>query len=297
MGRTIRSIDVRIDLLSPLSHGAFAEGHDTGNAQQFRREPIVSLPGAPQVPVISGNALRGILRRLLMRELIIEVAGITPEWMVETYQPDAKGRRMWDRLYAALVCGGTIEEAERRILPEELRELRGKLPPLSLLGSALYSSLMAGVVSIGFAWPVCHETIAGGLVDPIHHIKSGVLPAEYLITDVGQVRHIDRELANPENSGVSPMPVTIESLATGTVLESRIDFQPHATPLEISCLAHGLDCLTSIGGKSGSGFGRINVHYEGISCTEYGEWISQRAPGAPLHDELRQTLTTLAESF
>jgi hypothetical protein len=58
---------------APLAHGSF--GESAGNATLIRRMAIVSLPGMPRVPVVSGNALRGTLRRLIMRELFATAVG------------------------------------------------------------------------------------------------------------------------------------------------------------------------------------------------------------------------------
>ena len=146
----MNSIELNIRLKSPLSHGAFSDGGSTGNAMQFRREPLVGVSGNPRVPVISGNAIRGVMRRLIMRELF-EKAQVTRDNIGEL-MPEFKGSmRAWDRLYAALAQGGTIEEAEKQVKPDQIRELRHILPPLSLFGSALYSCLVSGMLNVGFA--------------------------------------------------------------------------------------------------------------------------------------------------
>ena len=56
-------------LLSPLHHGAFST--DTGNVGLVRRESVrLSTGEVVAVPCVSGGAIRGILRRLIMRELL-----------------------------------------------------------------------------------------------------------------------------------------------------------------------------------------------------------------------------------
>ena len=68
-------ITATIHLRAPLAHGSFSD-HGAGNATLLRREPVVSLPGAPRVPCVSGNALRGVLRREIMRGLF-DVASVS----------------------------------------------------------------------------------------------------------------------------------------------------------------------------------------------------------------------------
>jgi hypothetical protein len=271
--------------MAPLSHSAFGDS-SSGNAMMFRREPILSEDGSrPRVPVISGNAIRGAMRRIVMRELLAS-CGITPEFLEG--KVGSKSRRMFDRLYAALAQGGTIEEMETAVSPTELRALRKSLPPLSLFGSAMYSFLLPGMMSVGFAYPLCKETIAAGLI-PMSETEP--LNAEELISDTGLVRHIDRELAEPEQSGVTPMPYTTEVLAIGTVLQSRIKVEDQASEIETACLMHGLHELQFIGGKKGSGFGAVRVAVApSVEIEPYTAWLQNT-------DTNREALLALAEKI
>jgi hypothetical protein len=250
-------IEARFTLLSPLSHSAF--GADAGNAVPLRRMPLVGLPGAPTVPCVSGNALRGTLRRSLMRELL----------RVCEIGPDAEG---WDRIYAALANGGTIEAAEKRIDPERTRTLRGAVPALSVLGAALYSWLLAGHVRVGICWPVCRETIEARVVPA----ETDAPMAGELETEYTAVRLPEAEHQVVDVTGVGPMPVTIEVLAAGTRLVSRLDFAAHAPALERAAIAHGLAGLQYLGGKSGSGLGRVETVLSGEDAdpAPYRAWLA-----------------------
>ncbi|MGN0686825.1 MAG: hypothetical protein ACI4KA_01810, partial [Oscillospiraceae bacterium] len=59
-----------IKSLSPISHGAFKDSVDSGNISEFRRVPVYSSErnAVSEIPSISGNAIRGVLRRVLTRE-------------------------------------------------------------------------------------------------------------------------------------------------------------------------------------------------------------------------------------
>lgn len=230
--------------LAPLAHGSF--GQQAGNATLIRRAPIVNLPGIPRVPTVSGNALRGVMRRNIMRELL-SVAGLSRANV-------APGT--WDRLYAALANGGHLDGSETSVQPSAIRELRDGLPPLSLFGAALYSWMLPGHMSVGWLWPRCVETVQAGLAPAS---DGPLLPAEELVSEVSMCRHVDREDQDPAVSGVTPMPTTIEAMGVGTELHGTILLAPHASPVEVACLAHALRSVRTLGGKGGGGFGAVDL--------------------------------------
>lgn len=270
-------IRVSFRLLAPLCHGSFGTVN-TGNAVVIRREPIVSLPGMPRVPVVSGNSIRGQARRHVMRDLFAR-AGLGVG--------DLPGRQ-WDMLYGALANGGHLTGNEKSPAPEEIRDLRESLPPLSVFGAALYRWMLPGKMQVGFAWPVCLETITAGLVDDP---SSDLVPAGDIVTETGLVRHVERDLQSPETSGVTPMPVTVEALATGTVLECRIGLSASCTPVEIGAVACGLDCITHLGAKGGAGLGAVEVSHDG-DVEPYAAWLEETGG-----EELRRRLTELAAAI
>jgi len=195
----------------------------------------------------------------------------------------------WDRLYAALANGGHLEGAgETKISPNRIREIRHAIPPLSLFGAALYSWMLPGHMSIGFGWPHCVETREAGLISS----DEILLHAEDLIEEVSHVRHIDRDTQDPEVSGVTPMPSTMECLMTCTILEVSITLARHCTPIERAVLGHGLRRLETLGAKSGAGLGRVEILQDQsgeISDGEYLAWLCE--PG--YEDALRDFADSL----
>ena len=251
-------IRVQLYLLAPLSHGAFDVG-DIGNASAIRRMPVVSIAGRPEIPALSGNSLRGRLRRVVMPDLFDRVGLSRADLPAPA----------WDRLYAALANGGHLDGSEASVSPDAIRELRAALPPLSMLGSALYSWMLPGRCSVGFCWPVCVETVAARLVDAI---EGPLFCAEDLVAETSHCRHIDRTEHDPEVSGVTPMPTTIETLATGTRLEARIHVYSEATAIERAAIAYGLDRIHEIGGKVAGGLGWAEITHDG-DAGPYEEWL------------------------
>lgn len=270
----MREMTVSIRTLAPLCHGGFGLGQ--GNAVAIRREPIVCLPGMPRVPCLSGNSIRGQVRRLVMRDLFAR-AGLGVGSL--------KGKA-WDLLYGALANGGHLTGSEAAPSPGVMREIRESLPPLSVLGSSLYSYMLPGRARFGFAWPVCRETIAAGLTvgDSASAPQAGDI-----VTETGVVRHIDRDQQDPRETGVTPMPVTVEAISVGVELQCRVSLTACATDVEAGVIAFGLDEIVGLGGKCGSGFGMVGVRHDGSSAP-YVEWLDRT--GA---DALRQRLISLSE--
>lgn len=249
---------------APIAHGDF--GANSGNVSRFRRIPVLSPEGVPvYIPAISAGALRGVIRRILWRE-VFERCGLSRENVEQ-----------WDRLYAALANGGTIEAAEKRVTPDAIRQRRERFPALSLLGAALYTSHMAGRALVSNSWLDCRE----------HPDLPSETPMRDLLADESRVRHVDVEEQNPDVSGVGPMPTTVETVI------ARSRFVGHAfvaAELEASAWAHGLDRVRHLGGKSAAGFGEVEIEHDGDG-TLYRAWLDSHA------DELRGHLLTLAKEL
>lgn len=254
-------IDIAIHLEAPLSHNEI--GADMGNVTLFRRAARVVDGRVLRVPVISAGALRGVVRRLLWRETF-DRCGLSRETVPG-----------WDRLYAALANGGTIEAAETRISPDVIRQRRESLPVLSLLGAALYTSHMAGRLRLGTAWLDCSE------------LGTGALSMHDLVTETSTVRHHDAEEQDPDVSGVGPMPTTVETIITGATLRARADV---SAELEASALAHGLDLITHLGGKSGQGNGLVRIEHTGDG-SRYVAWLEAN------HAAVRASLLRLCDEL
>lgn len=189
-----------------------------------------------------------------------------------------------------------VELNVNTVKPDQIRALRESLPPLSVFGAALYTWMLAGHMSVGILWPRCRETMAAGLVtDPGK--KGCELSAEDLVEEISHCRHVDREFQSPDVSGVTPMPTTIEVIATGAVLESEIRFAPHATEVEKGCVCFGLEQLRAMGGKAGAGFGRVDLDViDGDNhASAYLEWL-ESCGGSEIRDRLVKLATSLGKT-
>lgn len=257
-------IKIAIRLKAPLSHGDPALSVDTGNFKALRKQAVAGLG---DVPILSGNAIRGVMRRLLMRHFLA-AAGMTPEAYA-----DAPGH--WDRIYAALANGGTLVGAEKSVQTGMLRRLRAAVPPLSLLGSALYTYMLPGMLSVFDAYPRCQEVAEAGLCEP-----SDASLAD-LYADCNHARHISPEI-DKAAADITPMPYSHEVLIPGVILDSAIKLDASATEIERDCAAWALARIDQLGGNCAKGMGLVEILPIGEigDPARYGAWVAEHAPAA-----------------
>ncbi len=238
---------ITIEAKSPISHGEFKEGTDIGNSVEFRRIPIIKDGKIYDVPVLSGNSTRGVVRRLLARE------------MVDKFNLKDELGAKFDKFYIAVANGGNLDKSmDTSINPQYIAKIRKTVPMLSLFGAALYKFMLTGIVNIGFAVPRCYE------------FGTAKVKLDDILHDVGMVRQFDKNIANFED--LKPMPYTLETVNTGTVFDLEVSFAPQTTEIEKSCLNHGFKLLTHVGGRKATGFGCIEVDgYGDDEC--YLEWL------------------------
>ena len=230
---------IEFTLTSPLSHGAFESGG--GNAMPLRRFPCIINGEPSSVPAVSGNALRGRLRRLVFRDMFarLNLDSSTPGFA---------------RAYAIAANGGWLDSSDTTIDPDKIKRVRQACPPLSVFGAAMGSWFLEGRMSVGICWPVTRETASAGLVDADSAISLADIESETWLS-----RLPDRERSKHAGEELKPMPHGAETLAPGVALQSEIVFQPEATDTEIDSVRYGLSMLDSLGGKTASGHGRAII--------------------------------------
>lgn len=228
---------IKIIAKSPIAHGSFTEGVDTGNISEFRKIPISHNGTIYEIPAISGNAIRGTIRRLLTREF----------FMINHLEEKLEAK-IHDKLYAIMANGGALgKDLSPTVDPAHIKEIRKQLPILSLLGSACYKYMISGMCSIGFAILDCKE------------LETGEFDSDNLLTEIGETRHVDKTIINAEETELKPMPYLTEAVIKGATFSGEINFAPQATEIEKSALYHGIKLMNHIGGKTARGYGQINI--------------------------------------
>lgn len=236
------SIPLHMTALAPISH---LSDERAGNSTFFRTQSVLLLSGdQATVPVISGNSLRGQLRRFAVRRMLadleIEKAALPPI------------------LYHFFFSGGSLGKGETKTaLPiERINALRAELPLIGLWGGTWAGTIMPGALRFRWIYPVCAET--AHLTSESSEVASATLLTSQFFT-----RRDDGEasLEAGEESDAQQMIFECEVLVAGTQLRGGIEID-RGTEVECAFLSAVLgDWLTNpmLGGQMGKGMGFVAV--------------------------------------
>jgi len=138
-----------VEALSSISH----IGETYGINAKLRREKIIQSDGTiEEVPIISGNSLRGILRdRGMLHMLRVLGYGVNEE------SGEVLGLNL--AAFYFLFSGGALTKiAGRGLDVDEARRWRALIPLVALFGGAMGNQIMPGKAKIGKLIPLCQET-------------------------------------------------------------------------------------------------------------------------------------------
>lgn len=255
------TIKGNITALSPIHHGG---SEDYGTTKLIHIQPMVchnSLSGEVEIdniPVIHGNAIRGMLRRLIMEDFLTQI----------DYTLDSK------KVYHFLFTGGLLEALDPKdkgaINLQKKRAIRENIPPISLLGSALGNQMLQGKLKVGMANIVCDETK--------HYIEENDTFSAYSLkaTDFGtRLDDLEEGRQITENKDVTgkdkegeeqknQMKYEFETLVRGTKFTHEFSLED-ALPHEKACFKRMLTLWNErpyLGGKSGTGYGKVRFEYD-----------------------------------
>lgn len=138
---TIKIIEGMVTALSSISH--IGETHSI--TSMLRREKIVYNEQIEEIPIYSGNALRGILRDVFMADMLKRI-GFGPN----------KGIPL--DIFFFLFSGGSLTKSSDAINIEKARKLRKTIPLVSLFGGSAGDIILPGKMDIGKLYPICEET-------------------------------------------------------------------------------------------------------------------------------------------
>jgi CRISPR/Cas system CSM-associated protein Csm3 (group 7 of RAMP superfamily) len=273
----------RLTALSPIYHGG---NEKTGNVVLLNRLRFI-VGGRPvDVPVISGNQIRGRLRRLLARDFL-RLAG---------YRLDLSQKRH-QKLYHTLFAGGVlteVEEGESGVVDLDLKARLVKyVVPIRLFGASYRNQMVEGRVLVGFALPICRE------LRDFTGIDSDVSFYQ-LIARAFQTRRDELRVGREEDDEETvQMIVEYEVFAPGAQFfhELVLETEEESYALDVSALYRAVKLWQEepyIGGKSSAGFGKVKIEYQwpgGVSDSEYLRYVEK------YRDEIRKALDELAETL
>lgn len=272
----LKTVSMRAEGTATVVSSIIHSGESYGTHAVLRREKIVQPDGTVlELPVISGNAWRGILR-------------------------DVSADMLWRQLGApkldlavfhALFSGGALAKAGAGhvMLARDLQRLRDLVPHIGLFGCAGGGRIIEGKLQVGKMMPVCAET-SHILPEPLRaeglpSIWSQLQIEEYTRTDDARKADSARYLnpakageitAGPEDGAliaVAPPAETepvkdgpaqqmrygVETIAAGTRLHVWIGLR-NVTELEFAWFAKVLAAWSEtghVGGRSAVGHGRL----------------------------------------
>lgn len=256
-----------VTALSSISHNG---GERNGTVTQLRREKFVQPNGnVAKVPVISGNAIRGILRDRGMFNMLMQLG-----YGVNQVTGEVKGLSL--QAFYFLFSGGSLVSTGAEGLDiKHFRSMREAIPLIALFGGAAGNVIMPGKLKIGKLLPLCKETA--------HLVPERFLPKtmetiwEYCQTEMYTRRDdekndrvrmlIDRPLlgdgteAPLDKKAPQQMKYEVETLAAGTNFYWKIILED-VTDIEFEAfLATIIEFSKSpvVGGKGGVGHGEISI--------------------------------------
>jgi len=274
-----------VTALSSVSH----IGETLGVNQKLRREKIVQPDGrVEEVPVISGNSVRGILRDRGMLHMVRTLG-----YGVDEATGEVRGLSL--AAFYFLFSGGALTKVSGRGLDvDEARRWRDLIPLVAIFGGAMGNQIMPGKVKVDKLLPICQETAHlmpdRFMVD--HNVESiwdmcqeepytrrddersetlrqliapevrGLLEAA--ARDKRQKAGMPDEKPEGETGQKQQMRYFVETLAAGTRFYWGITLDD-VTDLEFEAFCVTLAEFSRfpyLGGKSGIGHGKVAIHFD-----------------------------------
>ncbi len=236
-----------VTALSSISHGE----QTLGVVTYLRRERFVMPDNTTEdIPVVSGNAWRGLLRRV-SADLWWEAVGRPKLTIAVTH---------------AIWSGGALAKSVGVPLTgTRLLRLREVCPPVGLFGAAGGGRIMDGCVQVGKLIPICQETR--------HILPDGYalddLPSIWDLTQIEYYSKIptdsrDKDSRDTEESDYTPMRYGYETFVAGTRFHTTLG-ATWATPVEAALLVDALaeyGKAAHVGGLGRSGHGELRLNLE-----------------------------------
>jgi len=248
-------------LKTPLHHGG---NEKTGSTPILRTIYMYVEEGsAVQIPYVSGNAVRGRLRRMVMKDFLDRIG-------VEAQSLNLK-------LYHSLFTGGVLESSVETVGTIDLelrREIQKLLPPISLFGGAFGNQMIHSKLKVGHAFPVCKE-YSQFLPDFLTNDKRAKMPVRVFTDEAFQTRRDDLRADREEDEQAVQMKVDFECFIPGTKFYHWFALE-YPNDIELSCFAHAMELFRMspyVGGKSGTGHGEIEFHYDRLGDADPSAYL------------------------
>lgn len=218
--------------LSSIAHG----GETRGTTTMLRRELIPTADEAELVPVISGNAFRGRLRRCA-EELFRDVL-------------DLEGQLPIPAAHALRGGGALAKSSADPVSGSRRARLRALVLPVGVFGCAAAGTLIDGCLQVGKVVPCCAETVA---VTGQASTRS--------VFDVVQLEEYSKVADDTDDT--TAMRYAVETFCAGTTFATwlRLD---RASDLQVAFFTDVLasfDRFGQLGGRLAIGHGLVRTQW------------------------------------
>lgn len=216
-----------------------------GRGQKAEEEVLRFSKSFDRIPYISGNSIRGILRRLIMRD----------------FCQRAEIQKLEKNIYHQLFTGGNITDSTMYEDIKQREKYIAMCPPIGLFGSAIGNMTIEGEMKVGAMRPICLE-----------HGNGESSFWEFLGTEFG-VRRDDSKLeryidlkkeASEKKDKPQQMKYGYETFIKGTQFEHQFICSTYDLLIE-SAFYHVLGIFKQnsfVGGMSAIGNGELDIDYQ-----------------------------------
>lgn len=260
---SIIKLEGRIVALEPISHISEVRSTDSKfNREKMMVQSKAGITKVIEIPVISGNSLRGVLRRRAGYRFL-ELLGISKETLSEGLQH-------------ALFSGGMLKKgAEGGVIDTSfVSKVRQNIPYLSLFGTVLGQQMIQSKLDVGQLIPISCQTRVRTGIDSDISIYS--LLDERAATRRDDMEDKTKGTQDPDEQK-QQMRYTHEVLVAGTefyhyfTLKSANEIETGAFWSTIADFCK----YPKIGGLGCRGFGMIRLNYEikSESAQKYEAWV------------------------
>ena len=257
---TVESFHGTFEAESLISHGADT---NTGITQRFRTErfdvadPATGEHYSEDVPIISGNSLRGQLRDLLAQDFLNALSDPDADDDADD-TGDEETFEVSDTLSNALYSGGLLTASSAgpsHIRRRDVENIRESIPMLSVLGSGL---TISGRLDMGRLQPICMETNHYTGRDEERSVY------EAFVGDTFYTRSDDRDGDREEDEAATQMRYRTHVLTPGTRFDHEFALRG-ASDLERACIGRAFELFArrpTLGSMARVGHGLVSFEYD-----------------------------------
>lgn len=247
-------LEGRVLARTQISHNG---GEINGNIAMFRTMKVVQPSGkVVEVPVVSGNSIRGKLRDVAAKQ------------MLDILGEDGAPHRVRLNVFQLLFSGGALTSGNNADDVDAYRNMRENMVHVSLFGGAWGNAILAGKMKVNPLIPIAKETAhivpAAFLGDAAEKSVFTYLQMDmYTRKENSQDAEFQPYIARTDEDqfATGQMLYYIQTLAAGTPFYWKVvleDVTPEEFDFFVSAVQR-FERIPVVGGKSAVGFGQIEL--------------------------------------